>query len=351
MIVKIWNIEILKPNINYSSSLFTIELNSQKKKSIRYGLTALKNVGMNSTSKIVNERKKRGKYNSIDDFCNRLSDENINIRQLEFLIKSGSFDDLDKNRAKLFSNVNNIVQVIRDNAKNIRQNNLFSNSLEANNVINLNYNENEWNKSTILNYEYEALGFYLSQHPLENFSIFLKKNNFLTYTEIEKTMINKKNEEKFFFKIAALPTDIKEKTSKKGNKYAYIQFSDNTANFEAIIFADCLGTSKESIKNHDLLLLTLEVVKNENNINLRVQEVLTLKKFINESNKKIKIFVNNKMNITKLKDHLNKYKNNFGSKINLLVDINQKLINVSVPGKYDFFNIINNKMDDIKFLN
>ena len=48
---------------------------------------------------------------------------------------------------------------------------------------------------------------------------------------------------------------------------------------------------------------------------------------------------------------LNKYKNNLGSEINLLVDINQKLVNISIPGRYDYFNIINNKMEDIKFLN
>ena len=102
---KSMNIEILKPNINYSNSLFTIELDNQNKKSIRYGLSALKNVGTSSTSKIVSERKKNGKYKNIDDFCNRLNDENINIRQLEFLIKSGSFDDLDKNRRRAFQTI------------------------------------------------------------------------------------------------------------------------------------------------------------------------------------------------------------------------------------------------------
>jgi len=172
---KCMNIKILKPNINYSNSLFTIELDNQNKKSIRYGLSALKNVGTSSTSKIVSERKKNGKYKNIDDFCNRLNDENINIRQLEFLIKSGSFDDLDKNRAKLFNNINKIVQVIRDNGKNIDQNRLFTDSLEVDNVINLNHSEKVWSKSATLNFEYEALGFYLSQHPLKDFNIFLKK--------------------------------------------------------------------------------------------------------------------------------------------------------------------------------
>ena len=349
---KSMNIEILKPNINYSSSLFTIELDTQNKKTIRYGLSALKNVGTSGTLKIVNERKKNGNYKNIDDFCNRLKDENINIRQLEFLIKSGSFDDLEKNRSKLFNNINKIVQVIRDNGKNIDQNNLFENNIEGNNnVINLNYSGKKWTKSATLNFEYEALGLYLSQHPLKDFDIFLKKNNFLTYEEIEKSMINVKNEEKKFFKIAALPIDIKERTSKKGNKYAYAQFSDTTSNFEAIIFSDVLNSSNELIKNHDLLLLILEVIKNDNNISLRAQEVLSLRKFINESNKKIKVLADKKTNINDLKEYLNKYKNDSGSEFNLLIDINQKLVNISIPGKYDFFKIINNKLEDIKFLN
>ena len=172
-----------------------------------------------------------------------------------------------------------------------------------------------------------------------------------TYEEIEKSIANVRNEEKRFFKIASLPIGMKEKTSKKGNKYAYVQFSDNTANFEAIIFADLLKKSIELIQNHELLLLTLEVIKKDNNINLRVQEILTLRQFIKESNKKIKILTNEKINIAKLKNHLNKYKSNPGSEINLLVDINQKLVNISIPGRYDYFNIINNKMEDIKFLN
>ena len=348
---KCMNIKVLKPNINYSNSLFTIELDNQNKKSIRYGLSALKNVGTSSTSKIVSERKKNGKYKNIDDFCNRLNDENINIRQLEFLIKSGSFDDLDKNRAKLFNNINKIVQVIRDNGKNIDQNRLFTDSLEVDNVINLNHSEKEWSKSATLNFEYEALGFYLSQHPLKDFNTFLKKNNFLTYEEIEQSIANVRNEEKKFFKIASISIGMKEKTSKKGNKYAYVQFSDSTANFEAIIFADLLKKSIELIQNHELLLLTLEVIKKDNNINLRVQEILTLRQFIKESNKKIKILTNEKINIAKLKNHLNKYKSNLGSEINLLVDINQKLVNISIPGRYDYFNIINNKMEDIRFLN
>tara|TARA_Y100000590_G_scaffold470184_1_gene662599 strand:+ start:1318 stop:4731 length:3414 start_codon:yes stop_codon:yes gene_type:complete len=344
------DIEILKPNINFSKSLFTIEINDNDKKSIRYGLTALKNVGLNSTKKIIQERIKNGKFKNINDFCKRLNDDTINVRQLEFLIKSGSFDELENNRAILFNNINQIVQIIRNNAKNINQNSLFSDSSE-NNLINLNFKTKEWNKSTKLNYEYESLGFYLSQHPLEDFKNFLKKNNFDTYTEIEEIVSKSNQGEKKFFKVAALPIELKERTSKKGNKYAYVQFSDHTSNFEAIIFSDILTSSTELINKHELLLLSIEAAKNENNINLRVHEIQTLKDFINNSNKEVKLLANNDLDLKKLKNYLYKFKDDQGSTIKLLLDIDKKLVNISIPGKYDFFNIINNKMDGIEFLN
>ena len=156
---------------------------------------------------------------------------------------------------------------------------------------------------------------------------------------------------KKIFKIAALPIDMKERISKKGNKYAYAQFSDNTGNFEAIIFSDILNESSELIKKQDLLLLTLEIMKNDNNINSRIREMITLRQFINESNKKVKIITNKKTNILKLKDHLNKYKTDTGSEVKLSVFVDKKLVNISVPGKYDFFNIVNNQLEDMKILN
>ena len=222
---------------------------------------------------------------------------------------------------------------------------------DSGNVINFDFKTKVWGKSVELNNEYEALGFYLTQHPLEDFKVFLKKNNFLTYQDIENSIVNLKNDEKRFYKIAALPVDMKERTSKKGNKYAYVQFSDNTANFEAIVFSDILNTSSELIKNHNLLLITLEVSKEENNISLRVQDVISLKKFINESSNKINILIDEKIDLKNLKNNLDKYKSEEGSKVNLLINRKNKLINISIKGKYDYFNIINNKMKEIKLLN
>ena len=95
----------------------------------------------------------------------------------------------------------------------------------------------------------------------------------------------------------------------------------------------------------------MEVSKEENNISLRVQDVISLKKFINESSNKINILIDEKIDLKNLKNNLDKYKSEEGSKVNLLINRKNKLINISIKGKYDYFNIINNKMKEIKLLN
>ena len=130
-----------------------------------------------------------------------------------------------------------------------------------------------------------------------------------------------------------------------------MQFSDYTGNFEAIVFSDILNSSSDLIKNHELLLMTLEIYKRENNINLRVQDITTLRQFINDSNKKVKILADEKIDISKLKKDLDRFKTETGSEIKLIVNVKEKIATISIPGKYDFFNIINNKSEDIKFLN
>ena len=76
-----------------------------------------------------------------------------------------------------------------------------------------------------------------------------------------------------------------------------------------------------------------------------------MKKFINESSNKINILIDEKIDLKNLKNNLDKYKSEEGSKVNLLINRKNKLINISIKGKYDYFNIINNKMKEIKLLN
>ena len=348
---KSMNIKILNPNINYSSSIFCIENSKDKNdRSIRYALSALKNVGMTSTDKIINERKKNGEFTNINNFCNRLDDENFNIRQFEYLIKSGSFDVLEKNRAKLFNNVNKMVQIIRNKSINKNQNNLFTDKLDDKDIIDFGQ-QDDWDTSTKINYEYESLGFYLSKHPLKKIQCFLKKNGFSTITDLNKEMVSVKDGEKKFFKVSAISLEKKERTSKKGNKYAYVQFSDFSGNFETIIFSDILSSSSNFIDNHEPLILDLEAIKKEGNLSLRTVGLLPLKSFLKRINKDITLFIDDTVNVNSLKKSLYRYQNKEGSKLFLQIKINKKVINLNIPGKFDYLSLLNNETKGVRILN
>ena len=348
---KSMNIKILNPNINYSSSIFCIENSKDKNdRSIRYALSALKNVGMTSTDKIINERKKNGEFTNINNFCNRLDDENFNIRQFEYLIKSGSFDVLEKNRAKLFNNVNKMVQIIRNKSINKNQNNLFTDKLDDKDIIDFGQ-QDDWDTSTKINYEYESLGFYLSKHPLKKIQCFLKKNGFSTITDLNKEMVSVKDGEKKFFKVSAISLEKKERTSKKGNKYAYVQFSDFSGNFETIIFSDILSSSSNFIDNHEPLILDLEAIKKEGNLSLRTVGLLPLKSFLKRINKDITLYIDDTVNVNSLKKSLYRYQNKEGSKLFLQIKINKKVINLNIPGKFDYLSLLNNEIKGVSILN
>src|SRR5699024_537331 len=93
-------IEILKPDINKSYTKFTTEFNNEKElPKIRFGLGSIKNVGTNPVNSIVAEREKNGKYKSFTDFCERISDEAVNKKCIESLIKAGAFDEFEQTRA------------------------------------------------------------------------------------------------------------------------------------------------------------------------------------------------------------------------------------------------------------
>jgi len=347
---KSMKIKILKPCINNSKTFFSIETRNNVK-CIRYALSAIKNVGISSTNEIVKVRNKKGAFNSINHFCGRLSDENFNIRQLEYLIKSGSFDTIENNRAKLFNNTNKIVQIIRTNnsKSNSNQNDLFSNKIDVN-FINLT-SCSDWGKAIKSKYEYEALGFYLSEHPLSEFKDFLSNNGCVDLDEIKKNFIDEKNDKKLFYKIAALPMEKNERVSKKGNKYAYVKFSDNTDNFEAIVFSDILSNSSNLLEQTEALILDLEVEKKDDNLNFRVTGLMTLKDFIKGLNKTIKLSVDEENNLEDLKKHLMKFKDKDGSNLELEVKVKNKILNFNIPGKFNYFELQNNKLKGITLVN
>jgi len=281
------DIEFKKPDINYSNSKFSIE-EIDKKKSIRFALGAIKGVGIKSMNNVVLEREKNGLFLDIIDFTSRLSGEVINKRQLEKLIQAGCFDDIEKNRAKLFSNVPNFVEIYGGHKdKNNNQKMLFEDNKISFNDNNLFLqNVPEWNSVFLLKNELEVVGFYFSDHPLSFYpQIYFKQNNIIDWEDL-KSNLDIKNA-----KIVGSILDIKERSNKDGKKYAFLTVSTLESQIELSIFSDKLSQFRHLIKEGNVLLFNIDISRENENIRLITRKIEDFDKIFQSKKKIINIYL------------------------------------------------------------
>jgi len=171
-------VEILPPSINKSATYFKVEGDN----GIRFGLGALKNVGIGVIEKILEERSKNGDYKSLQDFCNRVPNDALNKKCLESLIKSGSFDELGANRSQLMAVYPKIVGLIVNDKKatDSGQISMFG-LIDDSSATHIAMPDlQEFDTFTKSKFEREVVGIYLSGHPLEQYTALMEDCNFNT---------------------------------------------------------------------------------------------------------------------------------------------------------------------------
>ena len=134
-----------------------------------YALGGIKSVGYEAISNVIKERKENGEFKSINDFLNRVNPKDINKLQLEGLVKAGAFDNIDNNRQALFNSIPNFILKTKNIYENKAANqiDLFGSDEEQDNEIVLNIED--WKFEDRLSREFEAVGFFISDHPLNQF--------------------------------------------------------------------------------------------------------------------------------------------------------------------------------------
>jgi len=291
------NIKIQRPDINKCFADF-----KSKDNNFFYGLGAIKNVGFDAISNIVKERVKGGNFSSLNNFINRINPKDINKLQLEGLVKAGAFDDLNINRKEIYDSIPKLILKSKNNYENKINNqiNLFNIEDEQNQSDN---KSDDWKFDERLSKEFEALGFFISDHPLNEYSEILENydiNNFIDFRD---------NSDKSEANIAATILKFQEKKTQKGNSYAIIKFSDRKSVFELFIFSDLLDMNREFLKEGVSIIIT--VIKNtidESNRFKRfnVKKIAPLKNLINRPIKSVIISVNSEKNLKDIDKILNK---------------------------------------------
>ncbi len=317
--LKRMRIKIVRPDINKCFADFIAD-----KENFYYALGGIKNVGFEAVSNIVNERLKNGQFKSISDFINRVNPKDINKLQLEGMVKAGAFDKLYENRQAIFNSIPNIIlkskNIFENNAAN--QIDLFgSNNTQDSEIIE---KINDWKFEERLKKEFESIGFFISDHPLNQFKDIFDDYNIVNFNEFNNE--KSKNDTN----IAGTILKIQEKKTQKGNSYGIIKLTDLSSVFELFIFSDLLELNRDILNEGNSLILTINKnIIDENNRfkRINVRKIASLKNLFNKPISNIEIFINDQKSIYKIEKILSK-NGNTEVKIKIKDEKNKYIINL-----------------------
>ncbi|MFL2884289.1 MAG: DNA polymerase III subunit alpha [Candidatus Pelagibacter sp.] len=267
------NVDVVRPDINECFADFRTEDGK-----FYYALGGIKAVGYEAISNIIEERSANGKFSSIDDFLNRVNPKDINKLQLEGLVKAGAFDNINSNRQALFYSIPNIITKSKNIFENKSANQIDLFSEDENTKDDIINNIEDWKFEERLAKEFEAVGFFISDHPLNQFTEIFNDYKINEYTKfILDDEIKNSN-------IAATLLKLQERKTAKGNSYAVLKLTDLSSVFELFIFSDVLELNREILKEGNSLILNLvkNITDDENRFKrINVQKISSLKELFN----------------------------------------------------------------------
>jgi DNA polymerase-3 subunit alpha len=265
-------IRLLPPDANASEARFSVDRDADGNPAIRYALAAVRNVGAAAMDALVAERRANGPFRDLADFARRLDPKVANKRALENLARAGAFDALNPNRRQVFEGVEEILRHAHaaHEERASSQISLFGGSggdTQAKVVL---PDVPDWPPMDRLGHEFEAIGFYLSAHPLDAYRRTLARLSVRPIAEVGA------DPEPGPVRLAGTVIGKKERTSAKGNRYAFVQFSDMTGVFEAIVFAETLAASRGLLEVGRSLLVRAAVQVEGESFRLTVQGLESL---------------------------------------------------------------------------
>ena len=323
-------IKLLPPDINRSTETFAVEMMPDGHKAIRYALAAIRNVGGPAMKMLVAERDRNGPFADVFDLMRRADSGVMNKRQLESLINAGALDSLDRNRAKLFASVDLLVRFAATTADERKsgQNNLFGAGPAALPVPAL-ANVRAHDSMEELRLEFEAIGFYLSAHPLDQHAKALARLGVITHRQ----MLERAARGGGTFRVPGIVTARQERTSARGNRYAFLSMSDMTGSYEVTVFSELLATNREIMVAGQALILTIDVQKTGDEMRLTCQGMEPLDAAVEKSAAGLRIFMESGDGVVSLRDILAR-ENKGRGQVSIVVTEPSREIELKLPGAW-----------------
>lgn len=298
-------IEILPPDINKSDKPFSIVCSNK----IRFGLSGIKNVGDAAIDSILSARKEFGEFTSFTQFLSVMESRKVNKKVLESLAKAGCFDNLGLKRSQIL----HIVQEKSDklqkkDTRNSYQMDIFGSQQINDEIIDI-PDIDELTHEVILQHEKEALGFYLSKHPLWSYDKLIKQ---ITPHDSQNLKDFDGSDDAT---VVGMVNAVKEVTTKRGDRMAYLTLEDTKGILEAIVFPDLYSKTAPVIKGNKPIVLTGTVEKSEEgNIKIKTKHIMPLEEITIAMQKVLIITIDceifRKEDLRKLRDVLQSLKGN-----------------------------------------
>ncbi len=264
-------LQVLPPDVNESRVKFVVTAAG-----IRFGLSAIKNVGVSAVEGIIKNREEQGKFDNLYEFCKRVDLRLVNKKTLEGLIQAGAFDSVSKNRAQLFDGVEKAIQFGQQAKSQTSkgQSSLFEVSAQA--AIREHYpvlpNAPEWSESDKLSKEKAVLGFYVSGHPLIRFERDIQ--SFSTAQFGNPGAVKSGS----IVRVCGIVSSLKKKLDKKGNMMAFLTLEDFTGKGECIVFSDAFQKYQLLLGPESMVMVIGKAEQNGDTLRIVVSDVHAMEK-------------------------------------------------------------------------
>lgn len=286
------DIKVLPPDVNNSDAHFTVSDGC-----IRFGMAAIKNVGEAAIESIVEVRDQEGPFESLYDFCERVNSSKVNKKVLEALIKCGAFDSCNIRRSQMMAILEDALEhgsrIQKEKADS--QLDLFADSnMGAQVPVSTPKMPDieEWDDNMLLSLEKEALGFYITGHPLDKYEKIIQ-----TYTTVNSLSIQEKENEAVI-RIGGSLKILKIHKTKKGDMMAFSAIEDQYGSIEVVVFPNLYAKVHQMLANEDIAILEGEVQKNENMVKLIANVIVPIEKASEEWTNGVLIQVDSQKNTT-----------------------------------------------------
>jgi DNA polymerase-3 subunit alpha len=325
------SIKILPPDINRSGADFSVERLEDGRLAIRYPLAAVKKVGFSAMESVAAARGDTP-FADLADFAGRVDPRQLNRMQIENLARSGAFDRLDANRARVFAGAETILrraQADREE-KESGQIGLFGGAASKPEPLRL-PDVPDWPPLERLSFEAEAVGFHLTAHPLDAYAQALRRIGVTSSVQVEARAAAGVSR----VKLAGTVVATKERITRTGSRMAWVRISDAAGSVEVTCFSEVLARSREVLASGSNVLVTAELKTEGEAVRITAMDVTSLDQAAASAGASIRVWLHESAGVPHIRDVLARESGGRG-RVTLVPRIGaEQDVEIALPGGYN----------------